>query len=203
MNVVRLSLLKGVSNLWNFILVNVSSDENRIGEPAPDAGNLYADPNYDPDIDERPGRDRIIDGSMIYQARDVMDAINEHFGRDVRPFSGTLTDQSIRGLTLRGIDIFINVDKTNEMTYVLDRGKADNWDCEQFAEKFRSNACSDLGINSVGIMVGNVHAWNVIVMVGDNGPGIIEVEPQNDGQITEIKDRSSLYAVDQRCEVYL
>ena len=49
--------------------------------------------------------------------------------------------------------------------YVLDKGNR-NYDCENFAEKLRCDLQNKHGINGVGIIWGDGHAWNFFVING-------------------------------------
>ena len=141
----------------------------------------------------------------IYSPSQVTQALRERLGRDIRLFGGQTSDSKIVALRNQAVYDFLREDKTDENKYVWDRGER-NFDCDNFADALRSNLNRKYGLNSVGIIWGDAHAWNFIVACGDiensldTGPKIIMVEPQDDHIVSNL---TGAYSIDRRCEVYL
>ena len=82
---------------------------------------------------------------------------------------------------------------------MLDTGGR-NYDCDNFAESLRCHLVEQHGVNSLGVIWGDKHAWNFVVMAEEDNPEIIMVEPQND-RVVEVG--SGMYSIDSRCEILL
>ena len=102
------------------------------------------------------------------------------------------------GITKEALWEFLKRDNTNKKTYVKDIGGR-NFDCDDFSVLLRA-ALSRHGVNACGIIWGDVHAWNFFILVGDEGPEVIFIEPQTDG---EVKQLAGQYSIERRCDIYL
>ena len=125
--------------------------------------------------------------------------------RDFRLFGGQTSDRMIVSIRKDAMIDFLKSDPTDKMSYVEDRGDR-NYDCDNFADTLRNSINRKYGLNCVGIIWGDTHAWNFFVVNGvvenslDSGPRIFFVEPQDD---RIIDDLTGGYSIDRRCEVYL
>ena len=135
----------------------------------------------------------------VYTPGEVTQALRGALGRDFRFFGGQTSDSRIVALTSKALRMFLGSDPIDKKTYVLDDGGR-NYDCDNFAEGLRCSLISQFGINGVGVVWGDRHAWNLFVLVGARGPRIVFVEPQTD---EFVEDLSGQYSVERRCEVLL
>ena len=97
------------------------------------------------------------------------------------------------------MEAFLRGNKTNRNKYVNDAGGR-NYDCDNFSEQLRVDLQREYGINGVGIIWGDVHAWNFFVIATDNGIEIKMIEPQSDMHVTDLIGK---YGVQKRCAVLL
>ena len=138
-------------------------------------------------------------GSAIYTAAEVIRALQEELSANFRLFGRQTSDSAIVALSKESAMKFISVDAVDRRTYVLDTGGR-NYDCDNFAESLRCHLIEQHGVNSIGVIWGDKHAWNFVVTSGDDGPEIIMIEPQND---KVVEAGSGIYSIDRRCELLL
>ena len=141
----------------------------------------------------------ITDGSKTYSPTAVMAALRGILG-DIRFFGRSPSDSAFVALTRRGIDMYLAENDADRMQYVTDAGGR-NYDCENFAEQLRCGLQTKYGVNGVGIIWGDGHAWNFfIVATGTDTPEILMVEPQTDAVVDGLAGQ---YAISRRCEILL
>ena len=138
-------------------------------------------------------------GSEIYTAAEVIRALQEELSVNFRLFGRQTSDSAIVALSKESAMKFISEDAVDRRTYVLDTGGR-NYDCDNFAESLRCHLVEQHGVNSIGVIWGDKHAWNFVVTAEEDGPEIIMVEPQND-RVMEVG--SGMYSIDRRCEILL
>ena len=138
-------------------------------------------------------------GSEVYSPADVEEALCRAIGRPYRLFGGRTADNKTIGITRAAAERFLSSDATSDGLYVPDTGRR-HYDCDDFAINLRSALCRHYGINAVGVVWGDVHAWNFIVLAGSDGPEIMFVEPQTDAPVAELAGQ---YSVRRRCEIYM
>ena len=138
-------------------------------------------------------------GSAIYTATEVIRALQEELNVNLRLFGRQTSDSAIVALSKESAMKFISLDTVDRQTYVLDTGGR-NYDCDNFAESLRCHLVEQHGVNSIGVIWGDKHAWNFVVTSGGGGPEIIMIEPQND---KVVEAGSGIYSIDRRCEVLL
>lgn len=158
---------------------------------------VYRDEEYIEKTDSR--QTGLMQGAAIYPAAEVIRALQEKLDRNFRLFGRQTSDSAIVALVKKTAMDFISEDTVDRRTYVLDTGGR-NYDCDNFAESLRCRLVERHGVNSIGVIWGDKHAWNFIVTAGDKGPEILMIEPQND-QIVEAG--SGMYSMDRRCEILL
>ena len=157
----------------------------------------YLDEEYiDSDTPKAAG---LMKGAVIYTAAEVIRALQEELGDGFRLFGRQASDTAVVALAKESAMKFIGDDAVDRRTYVLDTGGR-NYDCDNFAESLRCHLVEQHGVNSIGVIWGDKHAWNFVVTAGENGPEILMIEPQND-QVVEAG--SGLYSLDRRCELLL
>ena len=137
--------------------------------------------------------------ARVYSPPSVVDALTKVLGRSPRLFGQAASDTAICALTREGLDLFLREDQTDHLSYIADRGGR-NYDCENFSETLRNKLVRQHGINGCAVIWGDGHAWCGFVVVGEDGPGIVMVEPQTDRYVEAIEHE---YAVTRRCEVLL
>ena len=149
---------------------------------------------------EQPGPTSVIwEGTKAYSPDHVARALRKALGRDFDLFGGQISDSKIVAIQEQAMRDFLQSDDTDRGTYVLDTGKR-NYDCDNFADTLRNALNRKYGLNCVGIVWGNNHAWNFFVVVAGGEPKIVFVEPQDDVIVTSL---SAEYSVSKRCAVYL
>ena len=148
----------------------------------------------------------ITEGAKVYSPnvalRALQDSIGEldkYHGREFSLFGGQTSDKKIVALTKEGMDLFLAKNKVNRNKYINDSGGR-NFDCDNFAEQLRTELQKEYGINGIGIIWGDVHAWNFFVIASTTRPRIIMIEPQTDEIITSLDGQ---YTIDTRCSVIL
>ena len=142
----------------------------------------------------------ITENLIVYTPFEVKQALQEKLGREFRLFGGQTSDSKVVAITEPAMYEFLQSDDTDKQTYVLDDG-ARNYDCDNFADTLRNALQRNYGINCIGIVWGDKHAWNFFVVSGSKtGPRIIFVEPQNDQVVEKLE---GAYSVNKRCEIYL
>ena len=151
------------------------------------------------EFEEEQVRWDIHDGVQDYSPREVITALESTLGRDVRLFSGITLDSQIVAISREAMVRYLASNPVDKRQYILDSGGR-NYDCDDFALTLRANLIRDHGYNCCAVIAGDVHAWNAFVVVGENGPEIVFIEPQTDGLVTELTGQ---YAVDNRCEALL
>ena len=138
-------------------------------------------------------------GVKVYSPADVLAKLEVTFGRKIDLFGFQTSDKKIVALTSKGLEAFLRGNKTNRNKYVNDAGGR-NYDCDNFSEQLRVDLQREYGINGVGIIWGDVHAWNFFVISTDNGIEIKMIEPQSDIHVTDLIGK---YGVQKRCAVLL
>lgn len=141
----------------------------------------------------------LMKGAVIYPAAEVIRALQEELGDNFRLFGRQASDSAVVALAKESAMKFISEDAVDRRTYVLDTGGR-NYDCDNFAESLRCHLVERHGVNSIGVIWGDRHAWNFVVTAGADGPEILMVEPQNDQVVTA---GSGIYSMDRRCELLL
>lgn len=148
----------------------------------------------------------ILDEVKIYTPSQVLHALRQKLNRNFRLFGGQTSDSKVTAIKEDAVREFLDTDKTDKMSYVRDLGGR-NYDCDNFADSLRSSLNKTYGLNCVGIIWGDKHAWNFFVCIGDmdkdgldQGPKILFVEPQDD---IIVEDFNGMYSMNKRCEVYL
>ena len=146
------------------------------------------------------------EGAKIYTPSQVLHVLGIELGREFRLFGGATSDTKIVSMKKKALLSFLKEDTTDKAIYVADKGDR-NFDCDNFSDHLRSSLQMKYGMNGVGIIWGDYHAWNFFVINGimspeglDSGPRIIFVEPQDDSVVEELKGQ---FAINRRCEVYL
>ena len=157
--------------------------------PAPD----------EPEAEEIDTSVPIDEGSVAYTPTEVATALRHKLGREFGLFGGQTSDSMVVGMTIEAVKLFLASDPTDRLRYVNDVGGR-NYDCDNFADSLRNALQVQHGMNGVGVIWGDAHAWNFFVVVERYGPGIVFVEPQEDNIIGEL---SGQYSVRRRCEIYL
>lgn len=170
---------------------------------------MLADPNVDEtDLMEPEPRvyvpnPLVTRGLVAFSTETVAIALVRYTRLAPRFFSRTSMDSSIIALTYAGAMAFLEEDLTDSRNYV-DESEGRNYDCDDFATSVRSKLNERYGCNSVGIIAGNVHAWNFFVVISDSGePQIIPFEPQTDELIDMQKSTNPLYDISTRFEVII
>ncbi len=141
----------------------------------------------------------LMKGAVIYTAAEVIRALQEELGDSLRLFGRQASDSAVVALAKEAAMKFISEDAVDRRTYVLDTGGR-NYDCDNFAESLRCHLVEQHGVNSIGVVWGDRHAWNFVVTAGADGPEILMIEPQNDQVVTA---GSGIYSMDRRCELLL
>ena len=154
---------------------------------------------HDSDEDEGVDMWKMTDDIKIYDNNDVISALELALNREARLFGGQTSDSNIVAISEKSLTRFLSSDPLDKEIYVKDTGGR-NYDCENFSESLRSAMQLQYGINGMGVIWGNQHAFNFCVVVGEECPKIIFIEPQTDAIITELAGQ---YSVEKRCEVLL
>ena len=141
----------------------------------------------------------IHDGVQTYTGAQVLEALTEAVGVYVRPFTGIFLDMAITATTSVGLFRYLASNPVSSRQYVRDDGGR-NYDCDDFAFNLRTDLIRDHGYNSCLVIGGDVHAFCAFVVAGSDKPGIVFIEPQTDGIVTEL---SGMYSVVERCEAIL
>ena len=156
--------------------------------------------NHDSGVGKsNPTQTGIYKGSKIYTGADVADSLNKFFPKKIRFFGKGPSDGHYIALSRDNFEKYLKEDKTNKFPYVKDAGER-NYDCDNFAESLRVHFSEKYGSNTFGVIWGDRHAWNFVILAGDDKPEILMVEPQTD-KIVGFDNGS--YAVNKRCEVLL
>ena len=134
-----------------------------------------------------------------YKPGEVLSALTEALGQIPRLFSNTMLDSRIVAISREAMVRYLAANPVDKRQYIKDDGGR-NFDCDDFALTLRSDLIRDHGYNCCGVIAGDVHAWNVFVLAGDNGPEIAFIEPQTDGLVIPLEGN---YSVDCRCEVII
>ena len=143
---------------------------------------------------------KVYSPSVVLQAlEDSISELNIDDDRDFALFGGQTSDKKIIALTKEGAELFLAKNKVNRNKYINDSGGR-NFDCDNFAEQLRADLQKEYGINGIGIIWGDVHAWNFFVIASTTRPRIIMIEPQTDEVIFTLNGK---YAINTRCSVIL
>ena len=188
----------GIDAIVNFIQKSIQPSPERVPEPQPKPKVPFVAEIKQGDVDNVA---KVVNGSKEYSPNSVVKAIEDHLGRVVRLFGGSASDSAITALTREGLHEFLQKDATNKMRYVIDKGRR-NYDCENFSETLRVNLARHYGINSCAVIWGDGHAWNIFVVVGQDGPEIVMVEPQDDTFVV-VDKTDGKFSVEIRAEVIL
>ena len=141
-----------------------------------------------------------VEGHVAFHSQSVIRAVEQHLNVDhIKFFARGSIDSHVSALTPEGAAKFLQYDGTNRRRYVADKlGRG--YDCDDFALSTRSRLVERTGSNAIGIIAGDVHAWNIFVLVNAAGELVIrEFEPQTDEWLDE--ERSDKYSIARRCEV--
>ena len=138
-------------------------------------------------------------GVKVYSPAEVLAKLEVAFGRKIDLFGSQTSDKKIVALTSKGLEAFLRGNKANRNKYVNDAGGR-NYDCDNFSEQLRVDLQREYGINGVGVVWGDVHAWNFFVIATDRGLQIMMVEPQSDIHVTDLIGK---YSVKKRCAILL
>lgn len=149
---------------------------------------------------ERPLAAGLAAGVKIYEAHEVADALESFCGRRPRFFSGRPMDQAIVAMTRENVEKFLREDHTDRARYIRDSGGRNN-DCDDFGLRLRTQLQWTTGINGLGVIAGDSHAWCFFVVADGDTPRILMYEPQTDEEITSSFDGD--YSIDRRLEVLL
>ena len=141
----------------------------------------------------------IMEGSETYGASQVRQALLLALGREYSLFGGQMRDSHIVAPTREKFTEWLGSNVVSKLSYTGDYGGR-NWDCDDFAEALRVDMSREHGLNCVIVVWGDKHAFNAVVLAGDNGPEIVFVEPQTDGLVTEL---TGSYSVANRCAVLI
>ena len=141
----------------------------------------------------------VAEDAVAYPPHEIKQALRETLGNQVRLFGRQISDSVVMALTPEGAKLFLEEDVTNLRDYVGDAGGR-NYDCDDFAESIRVHLSERYGLNSIGIIWGDKHAWNFFVLAGERGPDIMMFEPQSD---KEVSVDDGMYSIQRRCEVLL
>ena len=167
-------------------------EEEREGEPS------EATPVPTPPVVSGNG---VTSGSMVYSPSASVRAIEGALGRDVRLFGNSTSDSGIVALTRDGLREFLDQDATDRIDYINDSGER-NYDCENFSESVRNNLVRKYGVNSCAVVWGDSHAWCIFIVVGKDGPEVVQVEPQSDSYV-RLGTSDPAYSTSRRAEVLL
>ena len=167
-----------------------ASNTNQILNRKSEKGNQGQEPEPEDDITA---------GARAYSTTQVREALARRLDQNPRFFGKSVSDSAIVALTRQGMEKYLAESTVDKMTYVLDRGNR-NFDCENFAEALRVGLQSKYGVNGIGIIWGDGHAWNFFVVVGETKPDIVMVEPQTDMVVDSFDGN---YSIERRCEVLL
>ena len=144
-------------------------------------------------------REDITSGARVYSPAAVLRALTSTIGREPRLFGRSASDSAFVALTRTSVDSFLALNRVDNEQYVLDRGNR-NFDCENFSEQLRADLQTKYGVNGVGVIWGDGHAFNFFVVAGGDEPEILMVEPQTDAKVDTLEGN---YSVEHRCEVLL
>ena len=139
------------------------------------------------------------ENTRAYAPSAVLVALRAAVGRRFDLFGGQLSDSRIVAVSEQAMRDFLRADPTDRGVYVGDEGKR-NYDCDNFADTLRNALNRKHGLNCIGIIWGDGHAWNFFVVNAGATPKIVFVEPQDDMIVEEL---SGPYAVKKRCAIYL
>ena len=165
-------------------------------------------PEIIPDNDEDNDNEEVHphDGAKVYSPSQVLHALEMSLGRDFNLFGKSTSDTKIVAMKRKAMVSFLKEDTTDKFVYVPDKG-GQNFDCDNFADALRSSLQTKYGMNGVGIIWGDHHAWCFFVLVGkirqdglDTGPRIVFIEPQDDYIVEKLNGQ---FSINRRCEVYL
>ena len=162
-------------------------------------GRILASDESEDEETEDEGESSVVDGVKVYSANSVLVQLRKVFGNELRVFGRTFSDSAIVALSKSGLSAYLEANETDRDRYIADQGNR-NYDCENFAEQLRCGLQTRYGVNGVGIIWGDGHAWNFFVVKGSVEPQILMVEPQTDRVVTAF---DGIYSIDRRCEVLL
>ena len=138
-------------------------------------------------------------GAITYASHVVVKELEKALGRDCRLFGKHTSDLKIVAMTRSAMEKFLEDDQTDKMIYVLDQGER-NFDCENFSELLRNSLQVSYGMNGIGVVWGDAHAWCFFVIAGSKTPEIVFVEPQTDTIVEKLENQ---YSIKRRCEILL
>ena len=141
----------------------------------------------------------VSNGATVYSKRLVASALERCFGRMPRMFGGSFSDSAIVAMTRNGLTAWLKENQVDKVAYFADQANR-NFDCENFAEALRVALAMKYGLNCLGVVWGDGHAWIVCVVVGKNGPDIVMIEPKTDKEVTSF---TGAYEMTWRCELLL
>lgn len=171
--------------------------EDVLPKPAPSPKPQPRLEHDSPETGDAPVKWNMHEGVEAYPGHEVLYALEQALGRDVRPFTGTTLDQQVVAIRGESMIRYLAANPVSERQYILDSGGR-NFDCDDFALTLRSALIRDHGYNCCAVIAGDVHAWCAFILVGEKGPKVAFVEPQTDGVVTELTGN---YSVEKRCEV--
>ena len=108
----------------------------------------------------------VTDGAVAYPAGEVIKVLRDELGSGMRVFGRMASDSVVLAMSREGVELFLREDLTDKREYVSDTGGL-SYDCENFAESIRVHLNETYGLNSIGIVWGDKHAWNFITIDGD------------------------------------
>ena len=205
LNNVTVSLSTWKTNSYRAIVSEETIDvilSNNQSVPKPKPQLVYIEetpvlvPEFEDDVVKPPAVD---DGVVAYPSGEVIRSLRDILGSSVRLFGRQSSDSVVMALTPEGANQYLREDLTDLRAYVGDTGSR-NYDCDNFAESVRVHLSERYGLNSIGVIWGDRHAFNFVVINGDNGPEIMMFEPQDDREV-DIDD--GMYSTVRRCEVLL
>ena len=167
-----------------------------------DEAPAQAPPPTPPTPPSRPAA--VVEGSRAYSVRDAAQALRNAFGFMPPLFGNAAADSAIVAMTREGLASYLAWSDLDRQAYVADTGGR-NFVCDDFALSFKSDAARYFGMNNVGVVWGNVHAWCFVFVVGKGErPDVVFIEPQvDDVRDAEIGNFRGAYAIDRRCAVLL
>ena len=176
-------------------------------------------PNFTPP-QPPPRSPAVVAKAQTYLNRQVVNVLAHSFeGNLPRIFGNAFADSAIVAMTIEGLAAYLSWSDLDQQAYIKDTGGR-NYVCDDFSMSLKADSARHFGLNCVGIVWGNNHAWCFVVIVGKDGPQIVFVEPQiasyryRDASaeefIAEILERDkqirkfqAAYDTSRRCEVML
>ena len=142
---------------------------------------------------------RVVEDAKAYSSSAVIAELQKVLGTKIRLFGQTFSDSAMVALTEQGMRLYLKENDTDRDKYIADQGNR-NYDCENFSEQLRCGLQRKYGVNGIGIIWGDGHAWNFFVINDGEKPEIIMIEPQTDKVVTSL---SGMYSIQRRCEILL